>query len=375
MKRTMNIIEAEMKKKKITKTCIAKHTNVSAAMVTKWFKGENLINLYMFLKIIKFVFGREDRGLIKRYIMSCDKKFDIEVMEWCSSNGEMGLLDIALEKGGKKENCDIKTLYSLLKRRRLGQITHEYFYNEIDMLKMKMNLSSPHLHILMINCSNYAYEGLQAYRLMTGISEETLKTLDLIKSEYLKEAYRLRLYENYISSRIKNKDLKTALEYSNKVLNDEIKYGFPTQYASICSYKAQALTFTDYKESVKCYKEIMEMFDGILKVDDKRRSMYSAGHDFVKIVNRDFTDLYLDDKEEYAHFLASQENQAYRDQAIEIINELIEERGKEDMYHKYYKALAKRDKKLMKEAEREFLVCGDLFYADLPRRCLDKIDE
>jgi transcriptional regulator with XRE-family HTH domain len=370
------MIENEMEKKKITKTCIAKHTNVSPAMVTKWFKGENLINLNMFLKIIKLVFGREDRDLIKRYMMTCDKKFDIEVMEWCYSNGEMELLDLALNRGAKKENSEIKTVYSLLKRRRLGQITAECFYNEVDLMKMKMNVSSPHLHILMIICSSYAYEGLDVYRpmLMMGISEETLKILDEIKSDYLKESYRLRLYENYINSRIKSKDLKSALDLADKVLNDDIKYQFPTQYASICCSKAQALTFTNYKESVRYYKEILEMFEGVLKVDESRRSLYSSGHDFVKIVNKDFKGLYLDDKEEYAHFLASQDDPLHREQAVEIIDELIEECGKEDMYHKYYKALAKRDRKLMEEAEREFLICGDLFYAELPRRHLDKID-
>jgi hypothetical protein len=373
MKRIMNVIEAEMKKRSITKTCVAKHVNVSPAMITKWFKNENLINLSMFLKIIKFVFGNEDRELIRRYLNTCDKKFDIEVMEWCYSNGEMELLDLALEKDKKRGGSDIGLLYSLLKKRRMGQISHQQFHEDVDNLKMNMkNLSQPNLQVLMTVCSYYAYEGLYAYQLLLHITKETLIGLDNIKSEYLKKSYYLRLNESVITSAIRRKDIDYALKVIHELMTKETKNEFPTLYISLCALKAEALMFDDYKGSIACYKEIMEMFDEDLKSDIERRKIYTAGHDFIKIVNRDFDELYLDDPEEFAHFLASQEDEVMRNQALEILEGITNEIGYEDMFHKYFKALAKRDLELMEQAERAFLCCADFFYADIPRKFIDE---
>jgi transcriptional regulator with XRE-family HTH domain len=372
MKRLMNTIDAEREKKKITKTDLAKHLKVSPAAITHYFSGKNQMNLHTFLKIVKYIYGNEDREIMRKFLMSCDKKFNIEVMEWCYSNGEMELLGLVLKKDCKGGKSDASCLYELLRKRRLGEISMQDFYSNVDFLKMKINsFSEPHLHVLMVICSCYAYAGLYAYRLMTELPENTLNELKNIKSEYLRKSYELRLYEAIIDSHIKIKKVDHALELAERFINDEVKIGFPVQYMSICSLKAQALIFTDYQISVKYMKEIIAMFDGSLKEDVAKRAMYTAEHDFIKIVNRDFTDLYLDDQEEVAHFLASQDDEESRMRAMEIIDELIEEYGEADMYHKYFKALAGRDCTLMKEAERDFLIAANLFYADLPRRYIE----
>jgi hypothetical protein len=98
--------------------------------------------------------------------------------------------------------------------------------------------------------------------------------------------------------------------------------------------------------------------------------MLYATHDFIKITNGMYKNLYLTDKAEEAHYLSSQPDESSKERALYLLEEIAKERGKLSPFQIYYKALALGDMQLMRFAEKEFLKNGDLFYAQLPRRYL-----
>jgi transcriptional regulator with XRE-family HTH domain len=384
MDELLSTIQKELAKRNITQTELAKKMGVSVATVNNQLKGVYRMKFFYFVKLISCICNdyTQFEELIWKFLKASQKtknknnKLEIvrEGLEWSLHNGNMQLLDYFINEDFKlTDNGELGKIYSLLAKRDKGLFRSLEFYEELEKLKLygyKRGESAILLRIATI----YALFESQSFNLFFYEAEKTIDLIKQIKNKYLKKAYMMRVKVALAIAHMVRNEIDKCRKICEEIMGDQLAEHFPLLVNSIHLVMAQITAFTDYQASLEYLKKALELFENsrFQESAKKRRLRIEATYDFVKIVNNDFQGLFLTDQVEYAHFLAAQEEQECRQKAIEILMQLEKENGHLSPFQLYYLALAKRDDQLMKQAEEEFLVSGNRYYSQLPRRYLMK---
>jgi predicted transcriptional regulator len=372
MRKLMLKIEEDMKKRGIKKKDIALHLGVTSSAVTQYFKVEVPIDFIKFIKLLYFVYRSYPRELLLEYFSSNEIEIENIMLEWLVMNGKWDLLEELIKKGQDKKEFTL--IYDIMLKRNRRQISPTEFLSEIEKIKFNYNGKEETENKILVNiCSLYSYVDLHVYPLIPAVSELTLQQINMMDESYLKEAYEIRVKEIMVLSYMKRNKLKEAESIANEILCEDTLSKFPLQYNSVLCFLSEIYVFRDYVKSMYYINMALDMLkDEVLKGFVKREEALKATHDFIKIVNNDFTGLYLNDLAEKAHFLAMQDDSTSKEEALKILEKIEEENSGLTNFQLYYKALAQENISLMELAKDSFLKSGDLFYAQLPKRYLER---
>lgn len=370
MKRLMERIKSDAEKRNITNIEIAKKLNVSKSQVSHYFNDNNRISFEKFLDLILLIYDEWDEELISRYCKVTDKpEHDREALEWCMLNSKHDLAlflieKIKLKKDKKEQN--LAGLYELLLRRYKGEFTPQQFLEELENIKVKGNMRKE--SIVFINIlSVYGHGDFKNYKAVHFFAELAMKELRGIKNQFIKNAYEIRVNDCLAFSFKNMGHLKEAEDICLKCITEGNERYYPVVVNSMYCLLSEIYMFNNYEKSLHYINYALRMTEKEnMKMYKKRKSDLESTHDFIKIVNRDYNGLFLNDPEEKAHYLARLGTTKSRREALHILSEIEKKNGGLSNFQKFYKALALNDKELMLEVYKGFLIQGVIYYSALP---------
>ncbi|QPA32602.1 AimR family lysis-lysogeny pheromone receptor [Thermaerobacillus caldiproteolyticus] len=374
MRKIISQIRQELGRKEISPSYLAKMLNVSLTCINEFFNGTRQLNFSDFLQIINLLFDKDNQQpLILDYCLSTESKEDIrEAMEWASNNCFYELLSDLIDIYPSK----FSDLYSLLLKRNKNELSPIQLYNELEMIKFKMGNETeiPEVQVLVRIASLYSFLSLKSYGLILPLAQDALNQAESITNRYIRESYVIRIKEVMAIYYMKQLQLEEAIKVARGIINLSNFEKFPLTVNSMLCLLAEIYVYSDYCKSIYYIEKAIEHFKelGMSEKFKNRENMLYATHDFIKITNGMYKNLYLTDKAEEAHYLSRQRDESSKERALYLLEKIAKERGKLSPFQIYYKALALGDVQLMRFAEEEFLKAGDLFYAQLPRRYLVK---
>lgn len=371
IQRMLNIMDAEMKKRRIKKGDIAKLFGVSPATVSNMFNRKYKIEYMRFIQLTRIVFGQYHHDFIRRFCRAAKTKAEIEAMEWAYANGDTEVLELLINNAKEEENEEdehvtMTDVYELQLHRLLGEVNIDDFFDRTQDMMMDFKGMDAGKHVMLKISCMYAYIYMRSYRSVWSLGQNLLKHLEKIENDYLRMAYemRIKIVLLYIGTRAKKYDECTKI--ANEMIEDEkVLEHFPVYYthALICLSEIYALD--DFEKSSYYIKQAVEMMDkGYFDSNEGWKVNIKSTYDFVHIHHKQFEGLYLQAEDEHAHYLAKG-NEEDRKEAVKILNALQERDGEICEFVMYYKALALNDKSLMERAKDMFHNAGDFHYSRL----------
>lgn len=378
MEKMMLKIKTDQQKKGITNKAIAPRLKVSEGMITNYFSLTNKIGGHKFAELITIIYENEE-SKIDNYLIEYAKSKNkdehiIELLEWCHHNGKNTVQREILKHHKKNEN-PIYLYYSLFFKRSEGTILPEKFIIELENIKYQSN-KTPEFKALGWIGLLYAYYDLDNFN-MFFLAEEALKDVLSIKNvknnfNFLKESLKVRIYEIYATGYFKQNKIDAAKDATLKLIKLETINLYPRSLSFGLMLLSQLYTFDDYKKSLLYIKKAICLFNQIsLDKNTRRKLKLEATHDFIKITNNDFTDLYLTDSAEESHLLAKIGGKENTIRSLALLEEIKSKNGKLSNFQMYYKALALRNTEYMAEVKENFIKSGDLYYSRLPKTELE----
>ncbi|MGE6379591.1 AimR family lysis-lysogeny pheromone receptor [Peribacillus muralis] len=378
MKKLMSKVKEDARKKKIINKELAPRLKVSEGMISNYYSCTNRIGGYKFAELISIIYEGED-GKIDFFLTEYPKRNNkdehvIELLEWSHQNGKKTIQKEILDQYSVKEN-PLFLYYSLFLRRSEGNISAQNFIIELENIKYKSN-NSPEFKTLGWIGLLYAYYDLHNYN-MLFLADEALKEVLNIKNvkktyNYLKESLKVRIYEIQAIGFLKENNIQAAEKVSLKLTNAENIGAYPLPLSSAFMLLSEIYVFASYNKSLDFINKAINLCN---KMNDTRNERWKlrleATHDFIKITNNDFTQLYLSDPSEQAHLYAKIGGKENEKKCLSILESIENKKGKLSNFQMYYKALALKSDRLLSESAENFIKSGDLFYAQLPKRALN----
>jgi hypothetical protein len=381
MKKLMSRLWEDKKKKKITNAYIAKQLKLSSTSVTNYAKDPvdekfQHISFANFIKLTNIIYtgdfeANKKQEAIKEFsVENFRKDNDREILEWLSNRGEEELLTVVIQRvKGDEYHGSLGELYELLlmrkrdKQKAVSQEKldiNEEFYFAIDKIKMEGHNTLQEVKSLLNICHLYALWGLGGHNTIETLALRALSELENINSQYLKTSYKVRIYEMMIYAYLKINNSDKLLESHKMIDTVENLERFPIVINSVYRSLAEFYAIKDYGKSMYFIEKAFSVYQNNIGGFEKRIREMESTHDFIKIVNGEYNDLYLSDRMEKAHLFAKI---GRRKEALEILNE---KGGDETLtaHQLYYKALATNDRGYMKRAYKKFNEKGDTFYSE-----------
>lgn len=368
MKKMMESIKEDARKRKITNKEIANFLGISSGQVTHYFNLTNKIPFSKFTDLCQLIYEDEkdiEPHLIK-YVEGISKKEYIrEAAEWFSNNGKRELLEKVLEVKGEDP---LLKIYSLLLLRNKREIKAQEFYIRLDELR-DQSFDYPEWKALIRIATLYAFWDLKSFSMIPFLAEEALKQTEEITNHYLKNSYRIRVLEVKAIVEMKRNNLDDAEKLAVEVIQKEKEN--PLSANSMYSLLSEMYVFRDYEKSKEFINKALVQFSKLnLTRYSNRQGMLEATHDFINIYHDKTDFLYLTDPSEKAHYLARKCTADDKKKALEILNRIEKENYQLSSHQLYYKALCTGKKADMDKALNQFIINGDLFYSYLARETL-----
>jgi hypothetical protein len=367
MEKLLLSIKEDMAKRKITNRMLAEVLPISEAAIGKNLNGKTGYDFFNYVWTVHFTYKDEigiQKERIRQFFEKNERYVNFKVMfEWASNNGEdeLGLL-LSKRLINDKYYAASANMYDMLQKRKRETIGHQEFLRQSKEIKISSDevIESRSLKNII---DIYAAWDLKGYPMVEANANIALDFIhEKVPPSYTRDSHEIRALEMLLSVMIKRNDVIKVDQLIKKIFKKENLELFPIQLNSIYLTMAEFYSLTDYKKSKELLKEAFEINSNLLTNHKKRRKSLEATYDHICISNDDFNNLYLTDDSEKAHFFAKTGN---GEEALKIIRQ-IEKKQKLSAHQKYYKALALKDKRLMRESFDMFNSSGDLFYAQVP---------
>lgn len=358
--KVLNQVKEDIKKKGIQQNNLAKKMNISEPRLTYYLKNDFKIPFYLFVILVGSVYEDELDIINERliaFIESTKKSVNFrECLEWSIQQGNVKLFKEALKR---EPDEDMSHLYAAVLERYQDTITPEDFFFKLQERNMKTKEAVALTSILNL----YVMRDLGNYQTLNLYATAAKKKVALLKDGFLKDSYNLRIEELEVVASMKNGETEKAIEklQANIEKYDELK--FPHMVNFMYSLLAEAYVFSDKKMAIHYIKIAIKQYKELPILKYKRRlSALKATHDFIKIYNDDFYDLYLEDEAERLHYLAKT---GLKDKAIKLLEEIENKKMSLSEFQLYYKAIATSNKKDIEIAKKSFYKKADFHYIQL----------
>lgn len=364
--------------KNISITTLAERLGLSVASVSNYFSGEQQIKFIKFVQLLDI--------LIEDYSQKVDLIFqfckdtptlenDRVAIEWASNYSEFELQEFLIDKmAGNATNKTHAEPHKHLLKRNKKQINEQVFFDAVSNINKKSN-KRPETEILREISYIYSLWDLGVYNinLMIALAEKAKGKISRITSEdsqYIRDSYSIKINEMLANIYLKNNNVEKARELAYGILAMDNREMFPSPLISTYRILAESYLLVEPETAIKYIdKSVNLLRRGSIELNNLKREGIRSTSDFIRIYNKVYTDLYLDDKSERAHFHASK---GERKIAIGLLNEIEQEQGFLTPHQMYYKALALDSKTILKQAEKQFYGKNDFYYAQIPEICLEE---
>lgn len=366
----MDKIKKDAIKLNLTNKTIAEKLGVSEGLVSNYFNVKNRISFGNFIELIDVVYGSKKDKLIDEFCQLTTKpENDREALEWCSLNAKFNIVESLINKiNNKRGKSDqvLAKLYGLACRRYRFLISPEDFLLGLEEVKIGGNIGSEAAVFINI-LSMYGHLDFKTIKLVKFYSKLALSGMDNITNDSIRDSFNLRINEFMAINFMKQHEPEEAKEICFNFITEHNKKKYPLIITSLYCLLSELYVFTDFQKSTTYIEEALEMMkQDEMKAYTKRRRELEATHDFIRITNNKFDNLFLSDPAEKAHFYAKLGTEKSRSEALVVLEEISIKNNKLSLFQIYYKALALQDKELMRKSYEEFIKHGETYYATLP---------
>lgn len=361
----MGRIEEQARNKKIRKKDIALRLKVNSSMVTHYFKLSSHIPFSKFVELLIMVYDKpEDRlPFINEYVKVTNKMDNLkEIVEWYLVNGSVS----EIEKIGclLKNDQHFLSVVNLIILRNTRKIKKMDFYKHVQKNK-DLYYSGYETKILWQIAYLYSLLDFNSYRLLEYHAAELLEMINDEGNSFLKKAFYLRVKEMLAISYLRQNRVKEARDICFNVISETDSDLFPVPISSFYNLLSESYAFTDINEAQSYNKQAFMIYEKCINENINRRLILESTHDFIKIHNGDFKNLFLSDPSEKAHYLAKIPGKEI--DALNLLFEIEKYRESLSPFQIYYKALALKDTKLLEKSEEGFVLEGNAYYSRLPK--------
>lgn len=381
IKKMLDIIDQELKKKEILRKDVAKRLGVSNGTVSNIFKQEHKISHMTFIELTRIAYGTYRHDFIKAFCQETHFKVKVEAMEWAYSNSDMDVLSILIDKDREQEKCyndtSITDVYELQLQRLKGEIDKEDFYIKCEKMKFHFKNMTVEKLILLKICSIYYLIDDRKYSAVWPQAKSLLLQVEDVENPYLRVAFSIRLKIALLYTGLRAKKYVECVDIGEGLLKEDCFLDiFPMYYNNVLVCLSEVYALSDYDKSISYLDEAMRMVDeGFFENNNGWSYRIKSTYDFVNIHHNKFgVKLHLDALDEKAHYYAKGTPDDKK-KALEILDLIVEEDGELDEFGLYYKALASDDLNLMKKCLETFYIAGDLHYANLPIQYIENLNK
>lgn len=364
-------ITEDMKKYNITKRMICEGLPITEQSLGKNLNGKTSFSFMNFIATIDFVYKRHPAlryERLKEFFRVYEKPpINFKTMfEWAANNSEDELSDILIRRlKDDNQYREMARMYNLLKKRKLTSYKPEDFledFNCIDLGYESVKESS----VLKIILNMYNLWDSKGYSVIPMHAKIALRKLEDIPESYTKTSYKFRILEMNLGSLVKRDENINTRQIEEEIGHEENFDLYPLPINSIFIKLAEYYGSKDFEKSKYYMQKAIDTGKTFINKMPKRKKAIESTHDHIYIKNNDYSNLFLTDEAEKAHYYARTGN-AF--EAIPILDELERVQGRLTAFQKYYKALAlDNNLDLMKESFDAFIYEGDLLYARLPSK-------
>jgi transcriptional regulator with XRE-family HTH domain len=364
--------------KNISITTLAEKLGLSVASVSNYFGGEQQMKFIKFVQLLDILIEdyKNKIDLIFRFCKDTPTlENDRVAIEWASNYSEFELQEYLITKmAANATNKTHAEPHKHLLKRNKKQISKQDFFDVVSNINKKSN-KRPETEVLREISYIYSLWDLGVYNinLMIALAEKAKGKIIEINSEdsqYIRDSYLIKINEMLANIHLKNNDVEKAREFAHGILSMDNREMFPSPLISTYRILAESYLLENPKTAIEYIDKSVDLLSkGSVELNNLKKEGIRSTSDFIRIYNRVYTNLYLDDKSERAHYHASKGEGS---KAVGLLNEIEKEQGCLTPHQLYYKALALNSKTILKQSEKEFYGKNDFYYAQIPEICLEE---
>jgi hypothetical protein len=314
-------------------------------------------SLYGLIKIVKYIFGEDEKKLMEQYSMEIDinNKTARHMLEYLSVNRLLDSMKKLIDRMSDAKNKDSREWAKVYNLQHEWQI--DFYGIDFNSIIFRLNEFKTNIHelntlISIMRCNSYY--SIRMYRMSFELSRHIQYSIENIKDEFIKASYGVKYNEimSYLSLKVFNEPEKTR-KHAQIVINHNIGKTFNAfaHYAIGCSY-----LFTDYEkakdhlyQSYKIYMDINRK-DGADNVNEER--------ELLEIVwDKDIFSVHTNKAYRY-YWLA-------RNNRLQI--EELEGVNLDEPFNYLIKGMKDNNTEMLLHSLILFVKEGDLFLANLPK--------
>lgn len=367
------ILQALYQRKSIDQRRLSQIAGVKDAAISRYLNGYEQLNFESNLKIVKYLFPREEKQVMEEYVLTQKSKNARYALDYCFMNQlrEQGnqLIEKLLQSSNPtdREWGNMYALLQTISKNRIGSM---------DLLQ-QVELQNPkelEMQILKGILKGYLYFYMKDFHSVSFHILDTEQLLQKLKDSYIKNSFQVRyaLIMNYVS--LYANEIEKARYYSSLIIEQDF---FQKAKATAYNHLGHSYLFENFKKA----RDYMELaFQGFQKYNDEshlKTAQYNLS--FLQSywqVDREFPfELKGEaEKTDYAYFLIQR---GEKEKAGEYLKEADVKAMSdwEKAFFHYYAGLTWGEKDSFYESVKYFRRMGDFFHIRLPIDELRKLGE
>lgn len=327
------------------------------------------------LKIVRYLFPEKETQVMDEYCRTLEpsKKAARHALEYACSNRCKDLAYFLLEKLSSCKNADsrewgnIYTIYFDVDEGRIDyldaiNLTNIYKYRTIEMSVFGKLIQL------------YEYYGKKLYEVINEIIPLVSSEINLIKDEFIKNEYMIRLGIIVVAISLRNNEVEKVRKYGEFIINTTSNKKI---IVMILIHIGNSYLFESYKKAMDYFNRAIEYCKYTSKEDNKmieitRSINLTQTYWNVEAQHLLFTSKEIPDVHEVAFdFIRQNKNH----EAVELLNRMNLEVMTENHkgFHYYYLGLANKSEDFFFQSILHFKQSGDKFYRRLPLIELEKL--
>ncbi|MEC3159345.1 AimR family lysis-lysogeny pheromone receptor [Bacillus thuringiensis] len=375
MRKVLNKLSDDMNSKNINRNKLVKKLGIDPATLSRFLKGKHQLLFNKCGEMLKEVYPYEinaRREFCRKYSKVLKRPANKKVaMYYLLSHGELDILSELIIKEKNTKNCEWAIVCELLYLRYSGKLSGDKLLDKFDEATSEFTNKTLEMEALCGIVMLHVKYDQENYKEMNKLSDELIEKVKGIEDKYLRDFLEFKIQEVIVYGLLTCAEIDKMRKYCYKILNDiNSEKFFPVFRVTAYGVLGQSYIFTDFKKALFYLEEAIKLIDkGPGLQLTARKNLFLNTIDFLKIYWKvDLNSINPIVKSEEA-FLEIQKGNNER--ALEILMEILKEKGYLDAYETFYLALAKgNDKKILSDALYLFEQSQNIFYSFLPKKYL-----
>lgn len=352
---------------------LSKIAGVNESSVSRYLHGFEMLNLASVLKIVQHLYPEQEKEIMAEYVLTQKSRNARFALEYCDINSMPEQVHKLIESLSVSVNPIDKEwakLYRLMRMMKDQELPLEELLMQVEIFDPK----EVEMKIMKDILKGYIYGRLADYNSQTLHTKYVELLIEQVKSEFLRDCFKIRLglIKNY--SCLYANDLEQARYYSKLVLEQNY---FEKVKAIAYHHLGHSYLFEDYEKSKehlelaitlfeeldqKDYHDIAKRKLSLLQIHWKKELQYEFGFDTFA------------GKSNYIYYLIQNENITEAKEVLGQID-LSTLSDQEKGYYYFFLGTINEDKTLYYESVDSFRKASDRFHINFPVEKLRSLGE